>query len=456
MENSKKYYKLNYSQHMLFFSQKFSILKQVNTICTSYLLKMDFDEEILKKAIITAYQKQEAMRLRLAKINKETVQYIADYEEPEIKVVDFSKKTKDDEKKYFSKIAHKCFTKLNKNMNAIYIVHSQDGYNGLALAISHLAMDSFAVFGFYKLIVEYYMHYKEGAPKPTDPASYTALLEKELKYEGSAQHKKDIEFWEEFHSHTPPVYTDIRGPFLLEKARKKNPDATYAMTFTFDARAKHVVLKYEKDLVDKMEAYRAKHGVSVQAVIGVAMSTYVMAFNDENEVTLMLTYARRATLSEKTGGGSRVHAFPHRQIFNRDASFADAVADAYNQQCTTMHHLNFNTLEIFDLEEKYYKRPVGAQYNAINLTYQPIRIQSPNNVKFQIMWYGNGAASQPLYPTIMDGNGTGELHCYYEYKIKCYKEEEIRKAHEGFVKVLNIAMDNPEISLNDIIKQIKK
>ena len=48
MENSKKYYKLNYSQHMLFFSQKFSILKQVNTVCTSYLLKMDFDEEILK------------------------------------------------------------------------------------------------------------------------------------------------------------------------------------------------------------------------------------------------------------------------------------------------------------------------------------------------------------------------------------------------------------------------
>ena len=153
MENSKKYYKLNYSQHMLFFSQKFSILKQVNTVCTSYLLKMDFDEEILKKAIITAYQKQEVMRLRLTKINKETVQYLADYEEPEIKVVDFSKKTKDDEKKYFSKIAHKCFTKLNKNMNAIYIVHSQDGYNGLALAISHLAMDSFAVFGFYKLVV---------------------------------------------------------------------------------------------------------------------------------------------------------------------------------------------------------------------------------------------------------------------------------------------------------------
>ena len=52
MSDQKKYYKLNYSQHMLFFSQKFSILKQVNTICTSYLLKMDFDEKLLKKAII--------------------------------------------------------------------------------------------------------------------------------------------------------------------------------------------------------------------------------------------------------------------------------------------------------------------------------------------------------------------------------------------------------------------
>ena len=62
---------------------------------------MDFDEEILKKAIRTAYQKQEVMRLRLVKINKETLQYIEDYEDPEINVVDFSKKTKEDENKLF-------------------------------------------------------------------------------------------------------------------------------------------------------------------------------------------------------------------------------------------------------------------------------------------------------------------------------------------------------------------
>ena len=456
MNDSKKYYKLNYSQYMLFFSQKFSILKQINTVCTSYLLKMDFDEELLKKAIRTAYQKQEVMRLRITKVNKETVQFIADYEEPMINIADFSNKTKEEEKKYFEKIAHKNFSKYDKNMNAIYIVRSQDGYNGLALAISHISMDSFAVFAFYKLVIEYYMHYKEGTPPPADPASYTAMLEKELNYENTPQYQKDVEYWNEVFSRPAPTYTDVRGPFLLEKARKKDPNATYAKTFTFNPFAKHLILKYEKELVDKMEAYRAKYGVSVQSIIAVGMAVYIMAFNDSNDITMFLTYARRATLSEKTAGGCRVHVFPHRQIFDKDGSFVKAVSESYKEQCTTMHHLHFNSLKIFELEEKKYGRPVGAQYNAINLTYQPIRIQSPNNAKFQIMWYSNGTASQPLYPTIMDGNGTGDLHCYYEYKTKCYKPEEIRTAHDGFVKVLSIAMENPEISLNDIIKQIKK
>lgn len=455
MSDLKKYHKLNYSQYSLFFSQKFSLLKQINTVCTSFLLKMDFDEELLKKAIKIVYQKQEAMRLRITKIDKEIVQFIADYEEPTINIADFSNKTKEQEKKFFDKIAHKNFSKRDKNMNAIYIVRSQDGYNGLALAISHIAMDSFAVFAFYKLVIGYYMHYKDGSPAPADPASYTAVLEKELSYEGSAQYEKDLAYWSEVFSRPEPLYTDIRGTALLEKTRKKDPKARYAKTFSFNPFAKHIILKYEKPLVDKMEAYRAKYGVSIQSVLAVAMSTYIMSLNDTNDISLFLTYARRATLSEKTAGGCRVHVFPHRQIFNKDSSFADAVDESYKIQCTTMHHLNFSALKMFDMEEEYYKRPLGAQYNALTLTYQPIRVQTPNNVEFQIMWYANGTASQPLYPTIMDGNGTGELHCHYEYKTKSYTAEEITTAHKGFVKILEIAMDNPDISLNEIIKAIK-
>ncbi len=455
MSDSKKYYKLNYSQNLLFFSQKFTIFKQVNTVCTSYLIHMDFDEDILKKAIRTAYQKQDVMQLRLTKVGKETLQYIADYEDPTINVVDFSNKTKEDEKKFFGKIAHKNFTKLDKNMNAIYIVHSQNGYNGLALAISHLAMDSFAIFAFYKLVIEYYMHYKDGAPAPADPASYTDLIEKELKYENSPQYENDHNFWQEYHKKPEPMYTDVRGPEpLLNKTRKKTPDARYAKTFVFDSRAKHVVLKYEKELVDKLEAYRAANGVSVQAVISSAMATYLLAKNDTDYITLFITYARRATLTEKTAGGSRIHVLPLRYNYDRNATFAKTVENVYNEQCTIMHHVNINTLDVFDMEEKAYKRPVGTSYNGISLTYQPIRITAPNNADFQIMWYANGTASQPLYPTIMDGDGTGELHCHYEYQIKHYKPEEIEKAHKGFIKVLNIAMNNPQITLSEIIKQI--
>ena len=455
MNGSKKYYNLLPSQHLLFFAQKFCLAKQVNTICTSYLLKMDFNDELLKKAIRTAYKKQECMSLRITKIGKDVVQYIADYEDPDIGIVDFSKKTKVDEEKFFNKVARKKLTKFDKKMNEIYIVHSKDGYNGLALATSHLAMDAFAIFTFYKLIIDYYMHYSEDAPAPKDPASYTAMVEKEFAYENSAQEKKDMEYWEKFHSTPIPTYTDIAGPRLLEKMRKKRPDAKCAMTFSFNPTAKHLVLKYDKNIVNKIEEYSIHNNVSANAIITTAVSVYLMAMNNISDITLYLTYARRTTMAEKTAGGSKACAFPFRQIFDYNSTFETAVLSSFEQQCQTMFHTKASPMKVMAFEETHYNKPIGGQFYALCLTYQPIRLPSPNNVRFQAKWYGNGAASQPLYPTIMDCDGTGELQCYYEYKPVSYTPEEIIKAHKGFLKVINIAMENPEITLRDLIKKIK-
>ena len=457
MKNSIKYYPLNPSQNLLFYGQQFSIFKQVNTLCTSYLLKMDIDDEIMKKAIKAAYKKQECLHVRLKKVNKQTVQYVAEYKDPDIHIVDFSKKTKEKEKKYFEKIAHKNTTKHEKNMNAIYIIHSQDGYNGLSLVVSHLIMDSFAIFAFYKFVMDYYMHFKEGRPAPRDPGSYTALLEKDINYSNSPQYKKDIEFWENYLSGMPhPVYTDIRGPKpLLEKTRKKIPDANYAITYAVDSRAKHHVLKYEKDLVDKLEAYRSSHGVSVQSIIATAMAIHLSALNNTDYITLFVTFARRATLSEKTSGGSRIHVVPFRYIYKQDESFEKTVENAYNMLCNIMHHVNISTLDIYEISGKLHPLPPTAQFHAFAFTYQPLRIAPPVDVPIQMMWYNCGATPQPIYPTIMDGNGTGELHCYYEYQPSRYTPEEISTAHNSFVKILNMAMDDPDITLNEIIKKIK-
>lgn len=456
MNNSKKYYNLLPSQHLLFYAQKFCLSKQVNTICTSYLFKMDFDDKLLKKAIRTAYKKQECMRLRITKIGKDVVQYIADYEDPEVKVVDFSKKSAVDEEKFFNKVAHKKLSRFDKKMNEIYIVHSRDGYSGLALATSHLALDAFAIFAFYKLIIDYYMHYSEGTPAPKDPASYISMVEKEFAYEDSAQAEKDTKYWEEFYSTPVPVYTDIAGPRLLEKMRKKHPDSTCAMTFSFNPVAKHLVLKYDKNIINKIEVYSKQNNVSANAIITTAISVYLMAMNNINDITLYLTYARRATIAEKTAGGSKACAFPFRQIFDYNSSFESAVLSSFEQQCETMFHTKANPMKVMAFEETHYNKPLGGQFYAMCFTYQPMHISSPHNVRFKLKWYGNGAASQPLYPTVMDCDGTGDLHCYYEYKPKSYTPEEITAAHKGFLKVLNIAMDNPEISLREIIKQISK
>lgn len=85
-------YDLTAAQRILFFAQKHSLHKELNNISVSVLVDAELDLDTLEQAIKKAYVRNDVLRIRVVKVGKEIKQYFADYEEPEIKFLDFRRK----------------------------------------------------------------------------------------------------------------------------------------------------------------------------------------------------------------------------------------------------------------------------------------------------------------------------------------------------------------------------
>ncbi len=452
---------MTYAQALLFHGQKYVLDKAVNTLGTSFFADVDYDVELLKRAIRIAFDKQECLRMRLLKKDKKTVQCIVPYYELDIPVLDFRGKTAEYQEKKLSKLTHINITKANPNvqMFRIYIVHTHDGLHGLYMAVSHLCMDSTAIFNFYKYVYELYCALHDGTAMPRDPASYIEMTKKDLAYQGSEANKADDLFWEEFYKSRPePYYADINGTALLEKKRKKRKDPTlhHASAMTLDCRAKHVVYTVQKDLVDRIEDFCKRKNITFQALLFAAQMTYNSALSNLDNICITLTVSRRGTLAQKSCGGSRIHcAHYYKEILPTD-NFLKAATEIADDFYSVFKHFDVNPPENMYRFQSTYNTGMLDTYNSMCITHQPIRVSLPGINKIQMKWHSNRAACQALYLTVMDGNCTGDLFFYYEYLTALFTEDAIMRSHNGIMKILEKAISDDTVTSGQLRALIKQ
>lgn len=453
----RKYYDLTAAQNILFFSQKYTIHKQVNNVCTSVLVDKELDLDRLKKAIEIAYDRNDALRIRIVKVDKSMKQYFEDKADSHIEFLDFTGKTQDQMEKKLYKIASKPVTVWGKPLSKTYMIRSYDGRSGLYFVVSHMIMDSWAITTFFKDVFGIYLSLEEGKDLPKPLKSFEKLLIEDLNYKNTKKYKVDREFWEkEFQKDQEPIYTSVNGYNVLEDFRKKKKDSNLRYLGTINllrTKAKHAVLTFHKELVEKMEAYCLANRVSMQSLVLLAFRSYFSKVNRrEKDIFFHTVIARRGTLAEKNTGGSRVYFMPFRTIFNEDETFKKACEIINEKQTTIYRHSSIDPLEVMSIWKGIYDLPQIGAYSGASVTFQPVKLVLPGqDIKIESKWYGNGAASQDLYLTVMDGDGTGSLKFYYEYLVHKVPLENIEKLHEYMIKAIEAGIANNEITIGELL-----
>lgn len=458
-----KTYPLTVAQKFHFYYMDYCPKKEVVNIGTSLTIEYELDVDVLRQSIYKAYERCEAMRLRFAydKKEKQWYQYVVEKEDREIEYVDFTGKTMEEAEAIMTEWTRVPFAREDSPMNRVVIIKTPDGNQGLYLLADHLILDAQSLICFMRDVIEIYCNAMyEGVEYPKEMRSYIEQLEKDLAYEaGSKAQQKDREFFYKKIEESEPIYNGIDGPGALLEERKKNPKARAAAFISKNVDSALDIFHLEEEPTTRLMKFCEQEHVSLQCLLIMGIRTYLQKMNGNDDVSINVAYARRATLLEKKSGGTRIHPFPFRTIISEDMTFLEGIHTIRNGQNEIFRHTNFDPVEYRAYRSKVYPVEPGRSYEPMSLTYQPMTLKDEGlsklgDIKYKTKWYPNGATTQALYLTVMHRPDDNGLDFNFEHQVDAVSREQLEYFYYYMCKIMFKGVEKPYLTVGDIIKLI--
>lgn len=459
-------YPLTAAQRIHNYSRLTCPRNELLNIGTGLYIRQDTDFDLLREAIHEAYTRHDAMRLRFIELEEEgrrqVYQYLVPFDDREIELVDFSKWREKDAHDQMRRWTEIPFKRENSPMNKIVMIKLPDGYNGIYMKVDHMTMDSSSIITFYRDVLELYCHKKYGYDMPKPMMSYIAQLEKDLAYEAdSAARKKDTEYWAEKIAESEPIYTDFTGmgKLLTYRREMNDPDLRYLQVRSPSVDAAISVFELEADPSARLMKFCRENNVPFVCLLLMGMRTVLSKFNnDEKDISIKSCVSRRATLSEKKSGGTRIHFFPVRTIMEPELTFIEGCRIMQEEQNKLFRHANFDPVELLGRRQQQWKVAPGSDYECMSLTYQPMTLneKTPDvpDIPYKSMWYSNGVAAQALYLTVMHRVNDNGLNFNFEYQKEIVSDHEMEYFYYYLCRVLFRGIENKNRTIGEILEMI--
>lgn len=465
--NKVQAYPLIPAQHLMYYlSKHHSTDAPVLNIVTGYYWQGEFDTELMKEALYEAMDRCDAIRLRFAMGRfKKVYQYLAEKHEIQIIEEDLSAMKWDEAHEFLKERSHSIIDMFEKPVNEIRIIHLENGYNGIYMKLHHLAFDGYSSKLLLSDALSIYLHKKHGTAYPKPMRRYLDMVEKELEYKKSEQHKKDKEFWKGTIKNTSePIYTDyVRPSRLLEqRIEKKKPDLRKAEVLDGDNPASRTFkFSLDAETSEKFMKMCDERGLSVPCALMMGMRTALSSFNsDEKDISYKVMVNRRATLLDKKAGGVRMHFYSMRNIVEPEMTFAEAVRVIEKAQNEVFEHSNISPMEAVILRHLAMKTGTRYTYECITFSYHPhfpmpyYGEEMKNSSRG--FWYNNDASVQPLYLTVMHRSYDNGLDFNFEYRIVNNPGEELIHFNNKMIDTLLLGIENPDVKVSEILDRIRK
>lgn len=457
-----KVYPLTSAQKLHYYCMKYCPKKQVLNIGAGLTIQVELNWDILKQSIQEAIQRCEAMRVQFTEDKEGNVyQYVVKEPTAEIRHFDFAHWREEAAHAKMTEWTSTPFEPYDTPMYEIVMIRMPNNFHGIYIKVNHLIMDAQSLIVFYKDIIELYCSkvYDE-IPEPKEMASYIKQLEKDLAYEaGSNASKKDREFFEKLISSSEPIFTDIYGRGKLEAERKKNgnPNQRAAINVSDNVDANLANFTLEKEPSERLFRFCEEHHVSMTCLLLMGLRTYLQKENDEDDVSVSTTIARRATLMEKRCGGTRIHSFPFRTIISRDDTFLEGIFKIRDMQNQYFRHANYSPSEYYAFRKQYYHLTDGQTYEPLSLTYQPLtmKYEGPGldklgDIAYRTRRYSNSACAHTLYLTVSHIPAGGLDFCF-EHQTGVVTYEKLQEIYFYLCRILFYGIEDCSRTVGEVI-----
>lgn len=438
--------------------------QQVSGVSVVAALQAELDMALLEKCLREEICRYGCMRVRFTRPDKhgEVQQYIMKRDNRKLKTFDLSDLSMEKADEIMQGWAYETFEGDDVPMCEIRLMKLPEDYEGFFIHMDHRLIDSCGLVVMINDVMKLYTHYRFQAPRPEPLADYEEVLRTDLaKASRQKRFLKDKKFWEDqLDTWGEPLYSDIQGPEVLARARKKHNDPTLRAA---DIEMENLFVQVKDYILEpeptrRMMDFCQTHQISVTNLLLLGIRTYLSKVNNgQEDITIQNFISRRSTKAEWTSGGSRTIMFPCRTVMTPDTEFLDAAYEIQNVQNRIYLHSNYDPELIVQEMKHRYHTPEHTAYESCYLTYQPMPVSVDNpyleGIRTHARWFANGAATKKMYLTVShtpDGGTCFSFH--YQTAHLCEKDMEIMYYY--LMRVLFAGMEDPEITLGEIMEKV--
>lgn len=457
---NKPVYPLIPPQEMIQFMLKYSFFhKQVTQIPDSIIVSQKIDFDVMTEAFNIEIERNDCLRLVFFKQNGNIMQYFRDpYRIGSVPVYNF--KSDEEREKVLTADAKKPIKMLKGEIFRLKYFTTYDGRYGVYINIHHLVMDNAAVFAFFNDLFAVYDHLKNGKPMPKPLGSYEDRIKRELAYvEDKSNLEKEKEAYTEYITRNgEPVYLGVEGPKLLEAERKKKKDPSINAPSLFDPihdKAELTKTTFSPELSEKFFAFCENNNVSPECLVQLALRMHLSKINNGHLDTYFICLCtRRRTLTEKRSGGTVTAPLPWRVHLEEDDTFMSALDKMADAQVWAFRHMDYPYLEYRDLQRELFNYSAAAGSSTMMFSWMPINEKSINGWEYEYVGYGLGRYIMVLYTFAMKDAHSGCLKISCLHRTKFVSVEDIKALQNGTKKVLEIALNEPDISVKELLEKM--
>ena len=428
----KKKYNLTYPEQAIYLTEQFYKNTNVNSICGTAIVEAKLDFDILKKAINYVVLKNDSFRIHLVQNKQGIEQYISDYKEFDIEIIDIH--GKEDVATIENNIMQNNFHLFENDLFEFKIFRFENGNGGFLLNIHHIIADAWTLGLTCRKIMNVYANLKDFESIHDISSSYIDYIDDEQKYINSEKFSKDKAYWDKLLNDFP-VSADLPSDLNSKDAELS----------CIGERLSFIVQKTKmKQIKDFFFFFKVSNFAFLMAVY----SIYIGRISNLEDFCLGTSILNRVGNTQKNTTGMFVNVSPIRLKFKENNTFINYLNTVGKDILSLLRHQKYPyKLMLEELRKK--DSSIPSLYNIV-LSYQLTKANNESNYHYTTRWAFNGTEADNLTIQFYDLDEEGSLNISYDYKKLKYSNDYIKNMHLRIMEIIDQVLENPEIDLNKI------
>lgn len=448
------------SQDCMYLMYKYGLHKQMAQIPTSFTVRADLDFDVLQKAFNIVIKRNDCLRLAFVKSEGKLKQY---FREPySFRVPCKFFRSLEEQEKFFGNDAPVPVRFTKGELFRIFFFKNAEGDSGIYTNFTHMIIDAMGIAYFYFDLLQVYSSLLLGVSMPKMPDSYEQyIIEEHKRLADKKKMDKHEKFYKEyFLKNGEPYYAGVHGSDFLDayRKKKKNPDIRVPLAYNpLYSKCDFISMHVEPEAASKIFAYCQSKEIAPESVLQFGLRTHCSAVNGcIDDVSLMSVCSKRATLKEKNMSGCLAQPIQIRTVIKENMSFEEAIDETVNVRNSLYRHVTYPyskartmSLDLFGFS------PIQGP-NSMMFSWIPLPVSGEFGMTFNFKTYNLGRYFTPLYAITMTDPVDGGMNMCYMYRTKLSTKEQIEQMHANALRVVLEGIENPSITVGELLDLIKK